>query len=335
MASSPPIDGERGSSLVEYVLLGAAAATLLVALSTSLGDDGDQLGGAVGVRLGDIVAGRARGAQVVRPAEVFPMARGTVRGVRERRTGGGTAPARVGRDDLRLSPTKPARAIWQDGTRRSGTTAGTRWTLDASACALCIGVGFEQALTAGGTTGRGQRAATGLDGEATAQVHAALAAVEARAGAARDLGSARVSVDANGRALVGADAELTGNAALSATSQSIDLRAGAMAGAVARGKGRVGIELLGVAIEQSAAAEGWAGAGARGTVGVHRTSTRVAWTFGWGVGLGLGGAVDWSGSIDVSRMPARHRALARSTLRAASSAALPLPFRSVPLLLPH
>src|SRR5690606_30689675 len=92
-------------------------------------------------------------------------------------------------------------------------------------------------------------------------------------------------------------------------------------GAVARAEARAGLELLGVAIVQSVRVEGWAGAGARGTVGVRRSGDSVSWRVGWGAALGLGGAGEWSGTVDVSKVPPSHRRLARDALAAATAVA--------------
>ena len=133
-----------------------------------------------------------------------------------------------------------------------------------------------------------------------------------------------------GRATIGADAEGDARLRLSPQAQELHLDGTAAAGAVARGEARVGVDMLGIAIRQGGRAEGWAGAGARGVVGVRREPDKVTWRFGWGAALGLGGAAEWYGSIDVSRVPRQHRSVARASLATALRMS-PFPFPTIPL----
>jgi hypothetical protein len=50
---------------------------------------------------------------------------------------------------------------------------------------------------------------------------------------------------------------------------------------------------------------------------VRREGATVSWRLGWGAALGLGGAAEWSGSVDASKVPASHRRPAREALHAA------------------
>jgi hypothetical protein len=95
-----------------------------------------------------------------------------------------------------------------------------------------------------------------------------------------------------------------------------EARAGVMVGAVAKAEGRAGVELFGVALEQTGSAEAWAGAGAKGVLGVHASQGRLQWRVGWGAALGIGGATEWNGAVDVSGVSDEHRRLARDALDA-------------------
>ncbi|MCW2956179.1 MAG: hypothetical protein JWO69_1048 [Thermoleophilia bacterium] len=313
---------ERASTLVEQVGLAAGAALLLGMVAVQFRGDGGRIGGTVGARVTSAVAGDSVGEA---PRAGHPLAKGSRRGVEEFRRGGGSLPARVSRDDIRLSPTLPGGAAVASGTAtRRGSIAGVAWSVDATACALCVGVGFEHAVRAGASTGRDKATATGLELEGAAGAHAALVGVGARGSASRTVGPATIDARVRAQALVGGDVEGEAKVRLGKSRQELELRGGAMAGAIARGSGSVGVELFGVALEQSASAEGWAGAGARGALGVAHSDDRITWNVGWGAAVGFGGALDWSGSVDVSQVSQAHRAAARRSLRTAISSTIPL-----------
>jgi hypothetical protein len=132
--------------------------------------------------------------------------------------------------------------------------------------------------------------------------------------------------------MAGGQVDAAATAHLSRDGLDGELEGGAMVGAVARAEATAGVDLFGVAIRQSGSAEGWAGAGVRGAAALHAGGGVTSWRFGWGGALGLGGAGEWSGTVDASKVPATHRRLARDALLGAVRvAALPIVLNPVPV----
>ncbi len=295
---------EGAASSLEFIGLAAAVTLLVATMATTSRAGGSSIGATVADRARALVAGER---VVVR-----------TRAAHERRTGGGSVRVRVARDELRMTPVLDPIAWWQRHGERSGEWRGVRATGTVGACAGCAALEWSHEFGAGALARSGDEAASGIGGAIGASGRLALASVDASIALERDLGahgSAFANARARGTIGVEADAEL--RAMLTRSELDAQVEAGAMAGAVARAEVRSGVDLLGVSIRQSARAEGWAGAGARGVAGVRVGRDRVEWRAGWGGALGLGGAAEWSGSIDVSGVPARHRSLARDALRAA------------------
>lgn len=321
---------EAGATTIEYVGLVAAVAALLGILAVGIGGSGPGLGNAAGSRIVRLVAGehspsvatrertrtaapaQARSLELGRLARAVPL-RGKLRAWHERRVSGGDEPVHVPRDDLRLSPILPPLAAWERRAEGRGDAAGFDVHRDARACLLCTALESSREFSAGARTGAGG-GQLGLEASADLEARMAIAAIDVGARARRRVLGADVEAQGRARGLVGGEASAHATLRLGRDAQELEVEGGAMAGAAAKAEGRVGVELLGIAIQQSGRVEGWAGAGARGTVGVRREGARIDWRFGWGAALGLGGATEWSGSIDVSDVPPRHRRLARRAL---------------------
>ena len=292
-----------------------------------MGASGGSIGSNIGERMRTLVSndGRASGAST-RPTRSRSAARSTSRrgAVQHEARWGSSAPgARVSRDDLRLSPLMPPIAWWKDDAAIAGTNGGIEWSATGEACVLCIGAGERHDVNVGATSSSKDGHAPGVDVELNGNVHAALAAAEVNVSARHELGPATVTAHGRASGLVGGELDGHATAELGPQSQRVAARGGAMAGAVAHAEGGVGVDLLGVAITQSGSAEAWAGAGGRGTFDVGHSDGKVSWKFGAGSALGLGAAGEWSGSIDASAIPARHRNLARDALIAGVSASQP------------
>lgn len=291
--------GEAAATTLEHVGITVVVALLLAGVATGMGDHGGSLGARVGERIAALASGEGSTRRW--------------RDARERRTGGGTEPVRVSRDELRLEPVVDPAALWHREWSDDRTLRGTRVQAHASACAVCASLEWSHDLGTG-TRADGDGARTGLAAGVDGSIRLALAAAEATIQLDRTVGDARVTAKGRVRGAVGAEADATGELQLGASAITAQVDAGAMAGAIARAEGKVGVDLLGVAISQSGRAEGWAGAGLRGTAGVHHEAGAISWRFGWGGALGLGGAAEWSGQVDASRVPESHRRLARDAL---------------------
>lgn len=333
---------ERATTTLEYVGLAVALAVLMGSVGATMRTSGSGLGGDVGDRLQRAVEANpvhdapvldrrrvaASGLMMPPPPAPEVLARrvaglfdGRARTWSERQVSGGDTPLHVPRDDLRLTPVVAPTAVWQQRWKGHGSAGGFDAAGDARACMLCTALEWSHGNQTGASLNRGG-VRTGGETEASVQARLAVASVEASARVERGIGPAVASLQARLRGTIGGEAEARARLALGRDSQDIELRGGAMAGAVGRSEGTVGIRLLGIAITQSGRAEGWAGAGARGVVSAHRDGGQVQWTLGWGAALGLGGAGEWSGSIDVSQVEARHRRLARDALMTATRVAL-------------
>lgn len=330
MSRRPPTR-EAATTTVELVGMVAAAAVLTAVLALGMRAAAPNTVREVGTRLERLVAGEARqstrahwsSSRTQQPVRRF-------RAAEERRAGSGDRDARVSRDDLRLTPTVPPIALWEGSRALTTAVGGATTRADVRACLICAGTSWHVDPHSGlhATADLTAAAARSTPGptvglDAGAQAHLALVAVEAGVTTHHTAGAVSASGSARARALIGADLDARATIDVGAAEQSVELRGGAMAGAVVRAEAKAGIELLGVAIEQSGRAEGWAGVGARGVVAAHRSEGRIDWRFGWGAALGLGGAAEWSGSIDISRVPTRHRRLARDALAAGLLATLP------------
>ena len=291
---------ERATTTLEYVGLAVAAAVLLTGVAAGMRPGGEAIGGTVSGRIGALVSGDA--------------ASWRWRDARETRTGGGSDPVRVSRDELRMEPLLPPLALWsRDWRDQRELAGGVVVDVDASACALCAATGWSHELgpiAEGGSRG----SFTGIVAQLEAHARFALVSAELGARASRDWGSDRAFVQGRVRGMVGGEADATATLKASRDGLEVDAGAGAMAGAVARAEAKAGVDLLGIAIRGSGRIEGWAGAGARGAAGVQVDRDSVAWRFGWGGALGLGGAGEWSGQVDASRAPPSHRRLARDAL---------------------
>ncbi|MCB0879505.1 MAG: hypothetical protein KDC46_11085 [Thermoleophilia bacterium] len=295
---------ETATTTLELVGITVGAALLLGGVATGLSPRGDSIGGAVVGRVRELVAGE----QTTR----------RWRDQREVRTGGGNAPQRVPRDELRMTPFMDPIAWWSGSRQTKGEVAGIRMHADVQVCVVCGSGEWSYELVRGGQAGTGAKRAAGLGGSIEATMRAAIVSAQVAMGVERDIGGVG-SVFVNGRARGTIGAEARGALQARVTRESVDAEVdgGAMAGAVARAETRTGVDVLGISIRQSAKAEGWAGAGVRGSFGLHTSNGRVEWRMGWGAALGLGGATEWSGSMDVSKVSATHRRLARDSLAAA------------------
>ncbi len=290
---------ERASSTLEYVGLAVAAAVLLTGVGAGLRPGGEPIAAAVSSRIDALVSGDG--------------ATWRWRDARETRTGGGRTPVRVSRDELRMEPLLPPVGLWARDWESHREVAGATIDLTASACAVCAQTEWSHALGPKaelGSSGRSSGFAAALDVAA----RLALASAEVNARAERRWTGASAFAQGRVRGTIGSEADAAATLVANRTGLTIDASAGAMAGAVARAEAKAGVDLLGIAIRQSGRVEGWAGAGARGTAGADVRRDSISWRFGWGAALGLGGAAEWSGSVDASAVPPSHRRLARDAL---------------------
>lgn len=293
-------DGERATATLEWAGLAAAATVLLAAIGSGVGGEAGALGRAVASRLEAATSG-----------EPWRW-----RDAREVRRGGGSVAVRVSRDELRMSPFLDERAAVSGRRDRSGERAGVEAQVTARGCLLCASAEWSHGLgPSAGVGSDGPHAGFAADVDVAARLALASAQVDARL--ERDLGEAGDAF-AQGRlrGTVGAEADAAARARIGPGGADLELEAGAMVGAVARAEARAGIDLLGISIRQSARAEGWAGAGIRATAGLQRTPGVTSWRFGWGGALGIGGASEWSGTVDARAVPQRHRRLGSSALAA-------------------
>ncbi|MCW2972380.1 MAG: hypothetical protein JWN72_653 [Thermoleophilia bacterium] len=279
---------ERGATSVEYVGLVVALAVLVAGMAQQF-------------------SGRPAGAIAAAIPQRIAAAlehEGSTHTAKERRTSGGTLPARVGRDDLRLDPVVPTVGVRRGDLDRAYRVAGFDIRLTGEACAVCIRVGERHSLAAGATRDA-NTSGPGGQGSVSVDARFALLAAELGARVERSIGfgfggPTKVGLQARLRGIVGG--ELEGSAKLVATraEQRLDVGGSAMAGAAGKAEARAGLDLFGISLQQTGRAEGWAGAGARGRISVERRGARLSWETGWGAALGLGGAVGWSGTIDLS-----------------------------------
>lgn len=298
---------ETATTTLEAVGIAVGAALLLGGIGSGFAAHGGTLGRGVGDRVSAIVA------QV---PGVGPTRRW--RTAHELRTGGGSDPVRVPRDELRMRPVVDPVAWREWRWRRAGERAGVRGTVDAQGCIGCGSLEWSWELLRGGQVRSDGSRSAGLGAAIEGSMRLAIASVQVAVGAERDLGGAGSAfTNARLRGAVGVEADVAARGLLTRGGIDVGVDAGARAGAVARAQVRSGVDLLGISIRQSAAAEGWAGAGARGAVGVRTSDGRIEWRTGWGGALGLGGAAEWSGSIDVAGMSPAHRRLARASIAAA------------------
>jgi hypothetical protein len=306
---------ERATTTLEYVGIAIAAAVLLAGAGVAMGARGE----AIGARVVQHVQRLAAGERVAL----------RWRGAQEARTGGGSVRVRVSRDELRLRPVVDPLALWSGSWEREGELgAGVHGQVRASACAACAAAEWSRELALGAFNGDG--AGSGLRGELAAAVRAAAVSGQLDARVERRFDDhARLFGTGRTRVTVGGEADGSVRGHVDRATLDIEAEGTAVAGAVARGEVQVGLDVLGVAIRQGARAEGWAGAGIRGVAGVTRTGGVVSWRLGWGGALGLGGAAEVAGSVDVSRVPERHRRIATTTLAAAIGAATGLPLDRV------
>jgi hypothetical protein len=297
---------EQGASTVEYIGCVVAVAALLGGVASAFGEGtGRTLASAVPERIEQLLAGGER------------------RTAHEQRRGGGTVPARVARDDLRMNPLVPTVGVWERTLDRSARARGVDAHVSGQACALCVSIGTRHAASSGLIVDSAGKA-TGVQANLKADARFALFAAEVGTRLQRDIGfGGQLTAQARVRGLVGAETTGRANLKLGRTEQRLDVGGTAMAGASARAEGRAGLDLFGVAIRQSGSAEGWAGAGVRGEVKVEHSGSSLSWKTGWGAALGLGGALSWGGTVDVSGVPASHRALGQAVLSAALVQSLP------------
>lgn len=292
---------ERATATLEYVGVAVAAAVLLTGVAAGMRPGGATIGDTVAGRIGSLVSGDA--------------ASWRWRDARETRTGGGSDPVRVSRDELRMEPLLPPVAVWVRDWKAQLRAAGATFDLAASACALCATAEWSHELAPKAEVGSGGRSA-GLAAGLELGGRLALVSAELTARAERRWEGASAFAQGRVRGTVGAEADAQATLVASRDGVTFDASAGAMAGAVARAEAKAGVDLLGVAIRQTGRVEGWAGAGVRGTAGADIREGSLNWRFGWGAALGLGGAAEWSGSVDASGVPKRHRRLARDALLA-------------------
>lgn len=306
---------ERGTTTLEYVGVAVAAIVLLAGVAAGMRPGGASIGVQVGERIGALVSGdrsswRWRDAREVR-GEV------------------GSRRVRVSRDELRMEPMLPPIAWWSREWSRHANVGGTTVDVEATACALCASLEHSHRLGPLASTGSEDTHA-GLAAGLDLGAKLALVSAQVNARAERRWGTA-VRMHGSGRARTTIGGEADGYAQLTASRDRVvlDAEVGAMAGAVARAEAQLGLHVLGVAIQQSGRVEGWAGAGAKGAAGIEFRDGAIAWRFGGGGALGIGGAGEWSGEVDVSGIPVKHRRLARdalvTSLRVAGLALPPLP----------
>jgi len=302
---------QRGATTIEFVGLAVAVALLLGGVGQAIGKGG-----------GAEVIARAIPDRI---ADAFEGGKGSR--VEERRAGATKGPARVSRDDLRMDPIVPTVARAQVAAERRMRLAGFDVHVEAKGCALCLQVGERHSLVTGAIK---DSAANGTGAQVGAQMNARAALVAGDLGlqAQRTVplgraGDAVVTVQGRASGTVGAEIDIKAKVTATRGVQAIDVGGTAMAGAAGKGETRVGLELLGISITQTARGEGWAGAGARGTLAARRDATGFAWNTDWGAALGLGGSGGWGGTIDISGVSPRHRALAGSLLATASRMARP------------
>lgn len=315
---------------MEFVGIAAAAAVLLGGLGVGLSGQGramagaivDGIHGAVEGAFGGDDRGASRRAMPKRP--IHEMAALTI--ARERRWETSDDAPRVARSDLHMSPVLPSLSVWdrtKDG--RHDGPGGTTATGSARVCLMCVDAGWRDGLDAGLSTSGTLDPAKGdfINADVRAEGRVALAGVDLIGIVQQRSGLVDWKLQGRGRATVGAEADgrLTGRVGR----DGFELAAGggAMAGAVIRGEARAGVDLLGVAVTTRGRAEGWAGAGVRANASVSRRGAVVTWDAGAGAALGLGGAVDWGGSVDTSKLAPKHRNVATATLAAAASVVLP------------
>ena len=291
---------ERATATLEYVGVAVAAAVLLTGVAAGMRPGGATIGDTVASRIGALVSGDG--------------AAWRWRGEKETRTGGGDDPVRVSRDELRMEPMLPPLAVWAQAWKVRHAVAGATIDVTTSACALCAAAEWSHELAPraeAGSSGRFAGLAAGLE----LGGRLALVSAELNAKAARRWGTgANAFAQGRLRGTVGAEADAKATLIAGRDGVRGDATVGAMAGAVARAEAKAGVDLLGVAIRQTGRVEGWAGAGARGTAGVSVGDDTFDWRIGWGAAIGVGGAGEWSGQVDVSRVPASHRRLARDAL---------------------
>jgi hypothetical protein len=304
---------EAAATSLEFVGIALAAAVLLGGVATGVARHAAPIAGTITSHVSTLVAGEQPTRRWRDTAEV--------------RRGGGSEPARVSRDDLRIAPVLDRAAAWQGSIERGGEIGrtGARGRLQARACMACVHSEWAHELgpAAPPDDAAGDRSALAARGSIDGRVALVAAQLDGRID--RRLGR-HGSVGASGRVRgtvgVEGNVDATARAGRGVLEASVD--AGAMAGASVRAQARFGIDLLGISIEQHGRAEAWAGAGARGTAAVTRDGGKVSWRLGWGAALGVGGAGEWSGSVDVSGVPKRHRRLARDALLAVLAPDLPL-----------
>jgi hypothetical protein len=290
---------EQAATSLEYAGLAMVVAVLLGGVAVGARGGGDDVGGTVAARVEELVI------EAPKPRRW--------RDAREVRGGGGSVPVRVSRDELRMSPVLDPLSLWDGSIRRAGTVAGTSMEIEATACAVCAAVEWSYGRSPAAERGS-ERSRAGLGAAFDVAGRLALVSAELTARAERDVPGGAAFAQGRLRGTIGGEADASIAAQLDRGTVDVELDAGAMAGAVARAEARAGIDLLGVAIRQSGRVEGWAGAGVRGTAGVRTGGGVTSWRFGWGGALGLGGAAEWSGSVDASSVPATHRRLARDAL---------------------
>lgn len=321
---------EHASTTVEAVSLAVALVALTGALAIGLSGSGGDIASAMAGRLRDAVTGDGASERSAPPRYARPddtKAGGAWRDQRERRWSAGDDPPRVSRNDLRLNPMLPDLAAWRDSSERTfGDAAGAtlRGGGSIEACLLCIDSGWRNRVSAG-ISKRPASAASppGLGGEVEAQASVALAAAEVLGNVEHLTGWGGWNASGRLRGTIGAEADGRLSGTISRSTLVAEARGGAMAGAVARAEARAGVDLLGVAISGTGRAEGWAGIGARGSVGVRREGGVVGWTIGGGAAVGVGGAAEWSGRVDVSKVSTRHRDAAATTIASAATRLLP------------
>jgi hypothetical protein len=297
---------ESAATSLEFAGLALVVAVLLGGVAIGARSGGGDVGSTVAARVEELVV-------------EAPKSR-RWRDAREVRRGGGSMPVRVSRDELRMSPVLDPLSLWDGSVRRAGTVAGASLEMEATACAVCASVEWSYGRapsTEGGSDG--SRAGLGAAFDVAGRL--ALVSAELTARAEREVPGGDAFAQSRLRGTIGAEADASAVVQLDAGTVDVEVDGGAMAGAVGRAEARAGIDLLGIAIRQSGRVEGWAGAGVRGTAGVRSSGGVTSWRFGWGGALGLGGAAEWSGSVDASSVPPTHRRLARDALVASLRAA--------------
>lgn len=313
---------------VELVAAAVAVAVLAVAMGGAVRERGAPLGRAVGHELRVAATGPAGAGDSTRPVRSTTAERsGSWSAERGRSWASGPTGQPTG---ARLLPPTSRAHQWavHEGEYSAAAGTGTRGAAaTASWCAGCAGYEAGWSTAAGPERRRGEAATPfGLQGTAGGLGYVSVVEGRVVVDGRWTQGPVRAHGDVSLTARLGADADAEARAIVAPGVARVSVGASARAGAIARVEQRAAANLGGVAVSQSLAAEGWAGAGARGQLDAGWERGTVSWRTGAGAALGLGGAFEWSGSVDVAAAAAGARRAATRLGREAVAAGMPLPW---------